>query len=574
MLKKLALAVMMVCGAVSAQNVTAPATLDPSQTYSTGNIVQQTTTTSGSTWVNGMYQDQLTCWAWGNPGYCGPNPIVRPGNNINFSFGWTDLYQQQAIASVLPSSGTGLRVNGYNFGFSAKNGNGWDDGRADLLFAYVQFNDTQGGTVLNHTHNLSYQFNWTTFNYSKTFDTPFAAKDLGSVRYGFVGKDNNNWAGPYGPEIMNVSFGLTYSVDPCIKDPLYSPTCPGYMEALNKLLPPVTAAVEPSVTSTPTTASTSVVTEPVTSPTTTSVSTAPSSQPSVVAPVVSAPAPSTSSSSTTASSTTTSASSSANNREVSGANTAQALSIISRNQERDRETLSVAQTAVSAAAAAAAAAQQEATAVATAAVANSTNNNAVSNIGSNNAGTGFRSAAAANNSVSQSSTIQLMSGVSTVAANAPQTQPISTVTIGSANATETAPVTQTQSLFTTSTSGSLIETNVAINSNFLTDRTNPINNIVEQRSQIPTAPTVSTTGPSVNTRASDNEAAAGGVSIATMAVAPVGYGDYLNFTLRDAAFYAPREVYRNQRNVDNQRALRLLTNDSRHREMVEQQYRR
>ena len=38
--------------------------------------------------------------------------------------------------------------------------------------------------------------------------------------------------------------------------------------------------------------------------------------------------------------------------------------------------------------------------------------------------------------------------------------------------------------------------------------------------------------------------------------------------------YAPKEVYRNQRNVDNARLLRQLTNDSRHQEMTEQQYRR
>lgn len=571
MLKKLALAAMIVCGAASAQNVTAPATLDPGQIYTTGNIVQPTTTTSGSTWVNGVYQDQLTCWGWGDPGYCGPNAIVRPGNNINFSFGTTDLYQVQAIASVLPSGGSGLRVNGYNFSFNAKNGNGWDGGGLDSLSAYVNFYGSDGKSVRNDYYNLNYQFNWTTFNYSKTFDTPYAAKDLSTVQYGFVGRDNNFWAGPYGPEITNVSFGLAYSVDPCVKDPLFSPTCPGYMEALNKLLPPV-AVVESSTSTTPIAASTSVVTEPVVSPTAIT-STAPASQPSVVAPVVSAPAPTTSSSTTTATNSTSTSSSTANNREVSGANTAQALSIISRNQERDRETLSVAQSAVSAAAAAAVAAQQEATAVAAAAVANSTNNNAVSNIGSNNAGTGVRSSAAANNAVSQSSTIQLMSGVSTVVANSPQTQPISTATIGSANTAETAPATQTQSLFATGTSGSIVETNFAINSNFLTDRSNPINNIIEQRLQAPGASTSSTTGPSVNTRASDNEAA-GSVSIATMAVAPAGYGDYLNFTMRDAAFYAPREVYRNQRNVDNQRALRQLTNDSRHRDMVEQQYRR
>jgi hypothetical protein len=57
-----------------------------------------------------------------------------------------------------------------------------------------------------------------------------------------------------------------------------------------------------------------------------------------------------------------------------------------------------------------------------------------------------------------------------------------------------------------------------------------------------------------------------------MAIAPTGYGDYLNFTMRDVAFYAPKEVYKNQKNVDNARLLRQLTNDAKHREMVDQQY--
>ena len=555
---------MFVCGSIAAQNVTAPATLDPGQIYNTGNIVQPTTTSTGSTWVNGVYQNQLTCWAWGDPGYCGPNPVVRPGGNINFSYGWTDLYQQQAIASVLPSSGTGLRVNGYNFGFMAKNGNGWDDGRADALFAYVQFNDPQGGTLLNHTHNLSTKFDWTTFNYSKTFDTPFASKDIGTVRYGFVGKDNNYWAGTYGPEITNVNFSLKYSVDPCIKDPLYSPTCPGYMDALNKLLPPP-VVVEPTASTT--IAGTTTI-EPNITPVATITNTVSSSQPSVVVPVVSAPAPSPSS--TTSNTSTTSTAS--NNREGSGANISQALSIISRNQERERESLAVAQTAVSAAAAAATAAQQEALSVAQTAVSNSTNNNISSNVGTNTTGAMSRSAVAVSNTTSQTSVFQLGSGVTSVSGNSLRLPGVTTATIGHANTVEVAPVPQIQSLIPAGTGSTINETNIAIAPNFLTDRTNPINNIIGQQQTQPssTAPII---GPSVNTKASDNEAA-GNVSIATMAVAPTGYGDYLNFTMRDAAFYAPREVYRNQRNVDNQRALRQLTNDSRHREMVEQQYRR
>ena len=114
----------------NSQNVTG-ATLAPGEVYTTGNIVQGTIAGTGTTpWVGGVYQDNLTCWAGGDPGYCGPNAIVRPGNNINFSYGSTYLYQQQHINTVLPSS-TGLQVSGFNFGFTAKNGNGWDNGRTD-----------------------------------------------------------------------------------------------------------------------------------------------------------------------------------------------------------------------------------------------------------------------------------------------------------------------------------------------------------------------------------------------------------------------------------------------------------
>ena len=77
----------------------------------------------------------------------------------------------------------------------------------------------------------------------------------------------------------------------------------------------------------------------------------------------------------------------------------------------------------------------------------------------------------------------------------------------------------------------------------------------------------------VNTNASDNEIA-GGVSLTRMATTPSGYNQYLNLMLADAAFYAPKEIYRGQVNVDNVRALRTLSSDRLHQEMVNQQYRK
>ena len=74
----------------------------------------------------------------------------------------TYIYQQQNISDLLPST-SGLQVTGYNFGFTAKNGNGWDDGRVDQLTALVRFWDTTGGRGTNNllygnAYDLNYKF--------------------------------------------------------------------------------------------------------------------------------------------------------------------------------------------------------------------------------------------------------------------------------------------------------------------------------------------------------------------------------------------------------------------------------
>jgi hypothetical protein len=65
-----------------------------------------------------------------------------------------------------------------------------------------------------------------------------------------------------------------------------------------------------------------------------------------------------------------------------------------------------------------------------------------------------------------------------------------------------------------------------------------------------------------------------GASFSGLSRAPSGFNTYTSMQLRDAQFYAPREVYRNQQTVDNRNALRLLngSSDRLHKELVEQQY--
>jgi hypothetical protein len=273
------------------------------------------------------------------------------------------------------------------------------------------------------------------------------------------------------------------------------------MEALAKLLPPV-PTVDPVTTSTtaetPATTVTTLVTDSPINPSVVVTSTPTSS--SGAAPVA--------------------------GREQSGSNridNSLALSIISRNQQREQSIAAQAvQTAISTANDASRASQQEAAAVAAAAVVNSTSAGLSGSGTVGGAGIRLGSMSA---SISSAASADLSAG------------PESVSRLG----------------------------------NMLTDRTNPLNEYIDPRPPLST--NIAVTGPVVNRNAADNEAA-GGVDLAKMAIAPTGYNDYLTLALRDAAFYAPREVYRNQRNVDNQRALRQLTNDSRHREMVEQQYRR
>ena len=208
----------------------------------TGNLINygSTPTDTTSKWNNGVYVNQL-CFQYGQPGNCGPNPSIRDGGNINFSYGTTDLNQIVNINRALAAGGNGVQLSGFNFGFTAKNGSGWDDGRQDYLAAYVKLYNAGGGLAANYDYSAqtNRKYNWTNFNFSETFANPAAASNYSNAQVGFVGRDNNFWAGNYGPEIYNVSFSLKYRVDPCATNPAYSPTCSGFSSVTtsNNILP-------------------------------------------------------------------------------------------------------------------------------------------------------------------------------------------------------------------------------------------------------------------------------------------------------------------------------------------------
>lgn len=533
------------------------------QIDSTGNVV------NNSNWNNAVYQNSLTCWSYGDPGYCGPLPIVRPGGNINFSYGTTDLYQVQAVANILPNSGTGLVVNGFNFGFTAKNGNGWDNGRQDYLGAYVTFYNKTGNVAANYdyTQYTNRQYNWSTFNFSETFATPYAAPELSNVRYGLVGRDNNFWQGPYGPEVMNVNFSLKYSVDPCSTNKFYSPSCAGYFDALAKLAPQSTATTDTVVAYTP---PPDAPEPPPPSPSQPGPQPAPGSPPP---PPGSPPPPGAPQQTQQQSPATAPAlASSSQEKSSSGApNVGFALSLIAKNSDREK---AIAQQAVTSSIAEAQAAgdkaQQVATQTAASAVAMSTTSAETSFSGSGiqtSSSSSSRSVSLATTATQQTATnvLQTAQGFS-VTSSQQQTAQLQLLTPATLEQMQT---TQNYSIFAVQEYRQQESEQVSQQISFLTDLNNPIKQILDaqqtqqQQQDQPQQTQRRDTTP--------NELATG-VNLAQMAITPQGYASYTNFVLRDASFYEPKEVYKNQQVVDNVRVLRGLGSDQKHRDLINLQY--
>jgi hypothetical protein len=97
-----------------------------------------------------------------------------------------------------------------------------------------------------------------------------------------------------------------------------------------------------------------------------------------------------------------------------------------------------------------------------------------------------------------------------------------------------------------------------------------LNDAIEERPMLQSMNTQEQKTETVNKNVQQNELA-GAVDITKMATQPAGYQSY-SVMMPDVAFYAPKEIYKNQNNVDNARALRGLGSDRLHQEMVNQQY--
>ena len=377
----------------------------------------------------------------------------------------------------------------------------------------------------------------------------------------------------------------TSGPDLCSSNPLSSPACPGFADAMSKLtvvptasgstntvdiggaqiavstgeISPVIDTSIQSATTSQTTASTDTVSQTVAAPIATVTPITTQTTTSATASVSASPAAGGSSGTT------------------NSPNLASALNTIRNNAAREQSIAAQAvQSAISEASAASTRSQQEATSIAATAQSESTGS---SSLQSNNS-QASTTTAATNSSIGFSFDFASMPGRNDANSQNANTQSMQ-YTAPTLNYVDTvaadlsASVAQTVAsvaLTTTAMTVSAVE-EIQTSSNMLTDRTNPINDIIDNKSAYDMEARQDFRTDTVKQNVQNNELA-GGVDLTAMAVAPQGYSSYMNFVLRDADFYAPKEVYRGQRNVDNARALRGLGSDAKHQEMVNQQYKK
>jgi hypothetical protein len=160
----------------------------------------------------------------------GPTPAYNPSTgNIIFSNAPRTVSQTIAINQALANSGAGVQLSGYRYQWQINNDLNNYQGNRGTLTGNVSLKGSTGNIVesFNYDYNQNLP-NFTTFSGTQFFNNRYDIASASSITVSFTGKDQNNWAGYYGPKVHVDSFNLLYTVDPCKLNPAYSSTCSGF----------------------------------------------------------------------------------------------------------------------------------------------------------------------------------------------------------------------------------------------------------------------------------------------------------------------------------------------------------
>lgn len=515
-----------------------------------------------------------------NPAYsstcAGFNNVLNTNNLLNSSVGGASLNQAFAINTALQNAGVGAMVHGFNYGFNWRVGQGfsgctaWNqDGSCSWTMnipAYANATVSLANKNNQTIHSKPYSFTGegTSGSVSDKFLLPTSMNQsmLGTGR--IVGSASGT-----GSSIEGAWATLIYTADPCTNNPLYSPDCKGYAVAIAKsLAPPPAEAPQNTVELSPTMATVSGPPPPPPGS-----SSQPSNDGQSTLPLLSTPGLSQANAVASSSPASTNTQLRAGEVSVAGAparsssgpSMSMIMSILSTESNRVG---AVERSAVAAAVAGAEAAGAQATQQAEA-VAGSLTSQSIAASLTSSSGTGLSTAIFANQS--QSSIFSLMDQTQSMALNSAVLR-LSTQSSSTSEAVSALSTAGSSTVFVglSAPTRASVEVELPQSEGIKPGERSVLNDSVESRplQQV----TQERQTDAVNKNAQSNELA-GGVDIAAINRQPVGFQNY-SFMLTDAQFYAPREIYRNQINVDNARALRQLSSDRLHQQLIEQQYRR
>lgn len=561
-----------------------------------------------------------------NPAYsptcAGFSTVSTSGNlapNPGYAYGGDSINNSFAINTALAFAGSAAQIHGFQWGYVA-NANGpycafWFFDCFDMRTPWVKtdVNITNSAGGLLFSQHKEYQNSYNTTNYSYLFPTSQQLSSLGN--FYFTGSTNDQ------AYLGSMWTKALYTVDPCVNDPLFSPTCKGYAVAYakNLLLGSTVSAASAPVVAAPTTptsppsATGSIGDVAQTTPTNTapagmqqttqqgSTSPAPAptadpnQNPSVAqmdpaqptptqpgpAPTSPQPAggpPQVAQQSAPAPSSGPGPAAGPAKGDGPKMTTAQALSIIKTVQEKDKATQ---QLVVQNAAKVVEGSTQQSQATATSAIAS------LNDMSSNSA---TAAAAFASQTTQSSMQVAVTSTQQQQTQQGSQSSSFSMLSSGTGISISSGTFGLSTSSFANSFNNQSQVQSIAMYQprvqlrqaevempvvqlssfggsgrpgNTLSDM------MMQQRFELMQS-NIEQRGPSVNKNVQPNDLAVG-VDVASMAVQPRGFELY-SFMIKDSTFYPPKEVYRNQKVVDNVMVLRQMSSDKLHQDMVDSQY--
>ena len=150
--------------------------------------------------------------------------------NIIFGYNQSTVSQTVAINTALAIAGTGIQLSGYKYSWQINNDLSNYGGNRGTLTGNVSLTGAAGNVLesFNYNYSQSNLPSLATFSGTQLFTNRYDTLAASNITVSFTGKDQNWWAGYYGPRVHVDNLSLLYTLDPCKSNPAYSSTCAGF----------------------------------------------------------------------------------------------------------------------------------------------------------------------------------------------------------------------------------------------------------------------------------------------------------------------------------------------------------